>query len=283
MNPSSAKTTRRVAAAACIAVIVLIVPTRASADPPLDVGGASATVGGAIDAVGNVVEDAPGLVEDVTDVVEGAVGDVAAPVDDVAEAVADAVDDVTETVTGAVDEVTDGVAGAVDEVTDDATGAVGGAIDSVDELPGRGSGSGEGSPPARPGDPSPRTVQPRPDPRSATWHRIPTPMDRGFGPVFLDPAPAFAPDLVAATGSHLRASALATNDPCEENAGLVCLGLLFGIGEFADAGTQVLGTLAMTGLGTLLLLHLAGGLLLAGSTALGLATRYRARPAHETG
>jgi hypothetical protein len=100
-------------------------------------------------------------------------------------------------------------------------------------------------------------------------------MDRGFGPVELGPTLAFAPDLVAAGGSHLRA--LAAEDPCVTDPSLVCLGLLFGIGDFADAAADVLGALALTGFRILLVLAVAGGLLVLGSISLGLSTRLRSR------
>jgi amino acid transporter len=102
-------------------------------------------------------------------------------------------------------------------------------------------------------------------------------MDRGFGPVSLGPARAFAPDVVAATGAHLRAASLAADDPCVADPSLVCLGLLFGIGDFSDAGAEVLGALALTGIGILLVLAVAGGLLLLGSTALVVSVRVRPR------
>jgi hypothetical protein len=67
-------------------------------------------------------------------------------------------------------------------------------------------------------------------------------------------------------------------DPCEEDPGLACLGLLFGIGEFADAGGDVLGfLLAATGVAVRGLIFLAFALLLAGIVALSVAPK---RPAN---
>ena len=67
-------------------------------------------------------------------------------------------------------------------------------------------------------------------------------------------------------------------DPCEDDPGLACLGLLFGIGEFAEAGGDVLGLfLAATGVVLRGLIVLAFALLLAGVVALSIAPR-RATP-----
>jgi hypothetical protein len=52
-------------------------------------------------------------------------------------------------------------------------------------------------------------------------------------------------------------------DPCTTNPQLVCLGVLFGLGEFADTGTKVLGALVRTGftaLGLLVLALAVGGM-----------------------
>jgi hypothetical protein len=202
------------------------------------------------------------------------------------DAVTDAVGGAADGATGTIDDVADGAAGAVGGAADGASDAVGGATgDVAGGGSATGDGSGAGAPPTTdptaPGDPSPRTVQPRPDVRSSTWHRIPTPMDRGFGPVELGPAPALAPDLVAAGGSHLRA--LAAEDPCVTDPSLVCLGLLFGIGDFNGVAAEVLGSLALTGARILLALAAAGVLLLLGSISLGLSRRLGSRPVAGTG
>jgi hypothetical protein len=313
MRRTSSRSSRWAAVAAVLVAVAFLAPSRALADPPSGLGDVvggvvgGATVTSIVDDVVDVVEDAT---EPVADAVEDVTDDVAAAVDDVTETVADAVDEPADSIAGAVDEAVDsvtdavggaadGVGGTIDDVTDGAAGAVddgtgsvdevagGGGTGAVDEVAGGGAGSGDGSPsahdPAMPGDPSPRNVQPRPDARTTTSHRIPTPMDRGFGPVELGPAPALAPDLVAATGSHLRASALAAEDPCVAEPRLVCLGLLFGIGDFVDAGSEVLGTLALTGFTILLVLAVAGGLLVLGSLALGLSIRFLSRPVARAG
>ncbi len=48
----------------------------------------------------------------------------------------------------------------------------------------------------------------------------------------------------------------------------MCLGLLYGLGDFADTPAQVLGFLATTGVGVVALMLLTAGLGVAGSMAL---------------
>ena len=74
-----------------------------------------------------------------------------------------------------------------------------------------------------------------------------------------------------------------TTDPCELDQRLVCLGLLFGLGEFADTGARVLGdVLASTGVGVIGLMALTAMLLIAGSAALAASSR-RMRVVTRTG
>ena len=83
---------------------------------------------------------------------------------------------------------------------------------------------------------------------------------------------------ISAYGSSLSAGLLLApttgtieieqDDPCGDQPQLVCLGLLYGLGDFADAGAKVLGAVAITGLGVIGLVLLALGLGIAGSGAL---------------
>jgi len=74
-----------------------------------------------------------------------------------------------------------------------------------------------------------------------------------------------------------------TTDPCTLDQRLVCLGLLFGLGEFADTGAEVLGdVLANTGVGVIGLTVLTAMLLIAGSAALAASSR-RLRVVTRTG
>ena len=65
-----------------------------------------------------------------------------------------------------------------------------------------------------------------------------------------------------------------TTDPCKLDRRLVCLGLLFGLGEFPDTGAEVLGhVLASTGVGVIALMGLTAMLLIVGSAALAASSR----------
>jgi hypothetical protein len=62
-------------------------------------------------------------------------------------------------------------------------------------------------------------------------------------------------------------------DPCESDQGLVCLGVLYGLGDFADVGAKVIASLAQTGFAVLGLAALALLLAIAGSLALAVSSR----------
>jgi hypothetical protein len=54
---------------------------------------------------------------------------------------------------------------------------------------------------------------------------------------------------------------------------LVCLGILYGLGDFGDAGAEVLGVLVRTGTGTIGLMVLVAALAIGGSAALAASSR----------
>ena len=62
-------------------------------------------------------------------------------------------------------------------------------------------------------------------------------------------------------------------DPCESDESLVCLGLLYGLGDLADVGAKVITSLAQTGVGVLGLAALALLLAIAGSSAIAASSR----------
>ena len=173
-------------------------------------------------------------------------------VEEVAGAVGTATTQATQTVNDTAHEVAASVGGAANGATNATTGRV-----DLDEAP---------PPPAR----SVEGTEVEPAARPAL---IP---GRSSAPAVPEQA------LVGATGAPIGAMRALTaeravvsaagssepDDPCEESAGVVCLGLLFGLGDFADAGNTVLGFLAMTGLGILGLVLLAFGLGAVGSGAL---------------
>ena len=62
-------------------------------------------------------------------------------------------------------------------------------------------------------------------------------------------------------------------DPCEVDQRLVCLGILYGLGDFGDAGAEVLGVLVRTGTGAIGLMVLVAALAIGGSAALAASSR----------
>jgi len=62
-------------------------------------------------------------------------------------------------------------------------------------------------------------------------------------------------------------------DPCDSDQSLVCLGLLYGLGDFADVGAKVIANLAQTGVGVIGLAALALLLAIAGSSAVAASSR----------
>jgi hypothetical protein len=64
-----------------------------------------------------------------------------------------------------------------------------------------------------------------------------------------------------------------SGDPCESDQGLVCLGVLYGLGDFADVGAKVIANLGQTGIAVLGLAALTLLLAIAGSSALAASSR----------
>jgi uncharacterized protein YjbJ (UPF0337 family) len=62
-------------------------------------------------------------------------------------------------------------------------------------------------------------------------------------------------------------------DPCESDQRLVCLGVLYGLGDFADVGAKVIASLGQTGIAVLGLAALTLLLAIAGSSALAASSR----------
>jgi hypothetical protein len=63
------------------------------------------------------------------------------------------------------------------------------------------------------------------------------------------------------------------DDPCESDQRLVCLGVLYGLGDFADVGAKVIASLGQTGIAVLGLAALTLLLAIAGSSALAASSR----------
>jgi hypothetical protein len=73
---------------------------------------------------------------------------------------------------------------------------------------------------------------------------------------------------------------LTPGDPCESDQRMVCLGVLYGLGEFGDVGGKVIANLAQTGVAALGLAALALLLAIAGSSALAASSRRVASIPH---
>jgi hypothetical protein len=200
-------------------------------------------------------------------------------VDDATEVVADSVDDVTEVVGESVDDVTSVVADSVSDANGAATttgGHIGDATnDAVGPINegteqsgtpgsgGQGRESGGGAEPAADEHREREITRATGDgerqgQRGATDEWVWSPSDRLElleGNVPVGPA-----TIVATEGND--------DDPCHDDASLVCLGLLYGIGRYAKAFSNVLGVVATTGVGIAGLAVLALALGTMGSAAL---------------
>lgn len=210
--------------------------------------GALFVLGGGV-ALADVVPDVPQAVGDTAGGVTDAVVD---PVDEVTDAVDDTVDGVTQ----AVDDTVDAVTEATSNAANGAASAAGAAASSATASGGEGQAGSSESETGRPGD---RRASPpsggQPEPVASA--RVP------YG--LREPMPA----VVAWSGPFAEPEqGGAQTDPCEQDESLVCLGVLYGLGEFADAGTEVLGVLVTTGVAVIGLMMLAAGLAVAGAWAL---------------
>jgi hypothetical protein len=247
-----------------IVLLVVAVPLHALADEPLIEGAAVASP-----TLTDVVEPTTEVVEDVADDVGEAAG---GAVDDVGDAAADVVDEAP-TIEGPGEAAGNAAGGAqgdasaaANEVTQNggsATGAIAPHSDGATTTTAGSSGASEGHH-VRPDAERVSTAS-----TGSSWRRthfarlgmaVPT-ASFVYQPMTLPSDPAGEPEV----------------DPCEEDPGLACLGLLFGIGEFADAGRDVLGFfLAATGVAVRGLIFLAFALLLAGIVALSVAPKRAA-------
>lgn len=266
-----------------IVLLVVVVPLQALANEPL-IGGAEASL-----PTAGVVTEIVETVEVIEEV------EPAAEVVEVVEPAAEVAAEVGQTAGGAVESVGDAAAEVVNEAptVEEAQRAAGNASGQVqgnagaaannesasggsaaDAIAGSGGSADLGASPGA-GKQAEHGAQPK-DERitvattGSTWRR--THFAR-LGVVV--PAASFLYEPLTLQGSSADETEV---DPCEDDPGLACLGLLFGIGEFAEAGSDILGLfLAATGVALRGLIVLAFALLLAGVVALSIAPR-RATP-----
>jgi hypothetical protein len=195
-----------------------------------------------------------GAVGDTTDEVTQTVGDTT---DEVTQAVGDTTDEVTQTVGDTTDEVTQTVGDTTDEVTQ-TVGDTGGTTSpsvTLADAPRQGAND----------DSSRRgfiTADGRQKPADA-------PGERAFesGRDFLRGV-----DLTDEVTEEVGDP----TDPCESQPQLVCLGLLYGLGDFADGGAMVLGVVATTGIAVIGLIVLALSLATSGSALVAVSSRVAA-------
>jgi hypothetical protein len=283
---------RLVAAVVCVSTaLTLSLALPAAADDPL-----GDVVEEAESAIDDPVADATGSVSDSVDAVSEVVSD--------PTTAGDAVDDVTNTTDGAgdaVDEVvtntTDGAGDAVDEVVADTTGGasetvadVGDALNdangSVNGVTGQAGGS---TPIASDGSTGPALGSTGGSSGSSDGATLRGGPDgdrqRVGGTDRKDRARTDAPgardwvwepaDRLESTWANIPVGARVEHaavgdekDPCLDDPALACLGILFGMGRYAQYFSSVLGVVATTGIGVVALIAVALALGTSGSAAL---------------
>jgi hypothetical protein len=197
------------------------------------------------DATGQVTESAG----DATDQVTETAGDAT---DQVTETAGDATDQVTETAGDATDQVTQTAGDATDQVTQTAGDAIG--TSSSGTLGDTAAGSGTDY--------------------DASKHELTHGVDVPGGIRALNSRAEFTRGVVLT--NEVTDEVGEPTDPCEEQPQLVCLGLLYGVGEFADGGAKVLAFVATTGIAVIGLIAIAVGLGTSGSTLLAMSRRLAA-------
>jgi hypothetical protein len=244
----------------------LAAPQFASADPLDDITG---TVG---DTVNQTTETTSEVVDQTTEttneVVNQATETTNEVVDQTTETTNEVVNQTTETTNEVVNqttETTNEVVNQTTETTNEVVNQVAGTVDGSGSL-NTASGGGMGSTSGSSVEPSPNdgagaaprhrgSAIPRSEP--ARWWTV-----RGF----MQPA--------VAAGYEVRSrSEESQTDPCEVDQRLVCLGILYGLGDFADVGAEVLGVLVRTGVGAIGLMVLVVAFAIGGSAALAASSR----------
>ena len=197
---------------------------------------------------------------------------------------ADSLDDITGTVGDAVNQTTDTTNEVVNQTTDTTNEVVNQTTETTNEVENEVAGTvdesgplniatdgGMGSTSGSSLDPSPNDetgAAPRhggsaiPQSEPARWWTV-----RGF----TEPAVAAGYEVGSGSEEELESQ----TDPCEVDQRLVCLGILYGLGDFGDVGAEVLGILVRTGTGAIGLMVLVVALAVGGSAALAASSRER--------
>ena len=208
---------------------------------------------------------------DSLDDVTGTVGDA---VNQTTDTTNEVVNQTTDTTNGVVNQTTDTTNEVVNQTTNTTNEVVNQTTNTTNEVVGTGplntaSDGGMGSTSRSSLNPSPNDgtgAAPRhggstiPRSRPARWWTV-----RGS----TEPAVVAAYELGPGSEEELESE----TDPCEVDQRLVCLGILYGLGDFGDAGAEVLGVLVRTGTGAIGLMVLVAALAIGGSAALAASSR----------
>jgi hypothetical protein len=243
---------RRFGSVAVVAIAVLVTPQIASAiDDPTGVVSdpVNAVTGTATDATGQVT----GTATDATGQVTGTATDTTGQVTGTAT---DTTGQVTGTATDATGQVTGTVENTAGSVTDDPARLGSSATTGLTSSQEAGSASTDPTGQGSAGGSIARSgSSPTGAPRWAALR--------------LSEA-SYVPGGGIDIGSEDEAT---SGDPCESDQGLVCLGVLYGLGDFADVGAKVIASLGQTGIAVLGLAALTLLLAIAGSSALAASSR----------
>ena len=280
---------------AIVTVSISLMPLVASADVGDVVNTAADTTGNVVntaaDTTGNVVDTAADTTGNVVNTAADTTGNVVNTAADttgnVVNTAADTTGNVVNTAADTTGNVVNTAADTTGNVVNTAADTTGNAASTVGDTVGAGSGSVNGG---TPGDHS--NGAPRSGPsttahnRSSDRIRHHTSAASGSDPRWQVRRDAYEQEHLSVVGYQVGTGSGGqepTTDPCKLDQRLVCLGLLFGLGEFADTGAEVLGNvLANTGVGVIGLMVLTAMLLIAGSAALAASSR-RMRVVTRTG
>jgi hypothetical protein len=298
---------RLVAAVVCVSTaLTLSLALPAAADDPLGdvveeaesaiddpVADATGSVSDSVDAVSEVVSDpttAGDAVDDVTNTTDGAGDAVDEVVTNTTDGAGDAVDEVVADTTGgagdAVDEVVADTTGGASETVADVGDALNDANGSVNGVTGQAGGS---TPIASDGSTGPALGSTGGSSGSSDGATLRGGPDgdrqRVGGTDRKDRARTDAPgardwvwepaDRLESTWANIPVGARVEHaavgdekDPCLDDPALACLGILFGMGRYAQYFSSVLGVVATTGIGVVALIAVALALGTSGSAAL---------------
>ena len=228
-----------------VAFLLFAAPVAMADDPIGD------TAGSATDTVNDTAGSATDTVNDTagsaTDTVNDTAGSTTDTVNDTAGSATDTVND---TAGSATDTVNDTAGSATDTVNDTA----GSATDTVNDTAGSATNAVGANQLAQTGNQGGDTLT----------------SDGGAASNPLRSTPSVAskntPSELSAPLAHDDPDP--QTDPCDEDSSLVCLGVLYGLGDATDTGADVLGTLVRTGAGVVFLAAIALLLGILGTAAL---------------